>query len=568
MKLRKLHLLLATVILTVGVLLGMKIESVVSGDNTYQNLQKIDEAYQYIVKRYVDTVDSDDLSEKAIKGMLEQLDPHSIYIDASQMKDVKERFEAEFEGIGIYYNVIDDTIRVLSAIPGGPSDDVGIRSGDRIVRVGDTSAVGWDNEAVQSHLKGPKGTEVTVHVRRPGRSELISFDITRDKIPIKTVDTAYMIEDEIGYIRLNRFARTTFKEFKDAMTTLEGRGMERLVLDLRGNAGGFMQMAIKIADEFLSNGETVVYTKSRHQQFNKSYAADGEGSFQGQPLIVLVDEASASASEIVAGAMQDHDRALIVGRRTFGKGLVQQQFPLPDGSVLQMTVSRYYTPAGRLIQTPYDRDEEREDYYAEKKNRLTTTASMDVEEFIENAPDSLMYQTDHGRTVYGGGGIIPDVIVPRDTVSEIQQDLARRQVFLGFARTWIDRNGDAMKQEWGEDSDRFVDEFEVSEEMHESFWKYAHDHGVRIGQGGESAPDSTDDGVEIVYYTEEEVAESQHEIDTRIKARLGRRLWGLSTFYQIRNTIDPELQEALELWDRAENLLAMYAKPRNNTNVR
>lgn len=568
MKFRKLHLLLATVVLTVGVLLGMKIDSVVSGDNTYQNLQKIDEAYSYIIKRYVDTVDSDQLAEEAVKGMLEQLDPHSVYIDASQMQDVKERFEAEFEGIGIYYRVIEDTIRVLSAIPGGPSDDVGLRSGDRIVQVGDTAAIGWNEQAVQQHLKGPKGTDVTVYVKRPGRQELIDFTITRDEIPIHTVDTAYMIEDGIGYVRLNRFARTTYDEFTTAMEKLDDEGMERLVLDLRGNAGGFMQMAIRISNEFLEEDQTVVYTKSRHQEFNQSYSADGDGSFEDRPLIVLVDESSASASEIVAGAMQDHDRALIVGRRTFGKGLVQQQFPLSDGSVLQMTVSRYYTPAGRLIQTPYDRDAEREDYYEQKKNRLQTTAATDVEEFVQSAPDSLVYRTNHGRTVYGGGGIIPDVVVPRDTLPEIQQELAQRSIFPGFARRWIDRHGDQLKQEWGEDSQAFVDEYVVSDAMNEEFWAYAAEQGVRIGEPDPNDPDTTDSGVDVVYFSDEVRAANSDEIETRVKARLGRRLWGMSTYYKVRNTIDPELHEALRLWDRAENLLAMFNEPASGTGLR
>lgn len=560
MKFRKLQVFVVTSVLVAGVLLGMQIESVVSGDNTYQQLQKLDEAFQYIVKRYVEPVEADKLAESAIKGMLERLDPHSVYIDAEQMQDVQQKFNASYEGIGIWYRVIEDTIRVISPIAGGPSEAVGIQPGDRIIAVGDTSAIGFSTEEVQQYLKGPEGSTVRVTVKRPGYSDLLHFTITRDEIPMHTVTAAYMIEDGIGYISINRFARTTYDEFKEALGELKAEGMERLILDLRGNAGGFMQMAVRVANEFLEAGEMIVSTRSRHAQLNKKFRADGTGAFQEGPLIILVNGGTASASEIVAGAMQDHDRALIVGRRTFGKGLVQQQFRLSDGSVLQMTVSRYYTPSGRLIQTPYDRSAEREDYYRHKnQRRLNTTAIVDVHKFIENAPDSVKYQTEHGRTVYGGGGIIPDYIIPRDSASALEQALSQKNVMLPFVRNWIDHHGADLENAWEGRKQEFVDEFTIDEQTRDAFWAYAEEKGIEIVDDASdvSRVSADSSGVRTVF-TRGEVEQNEHTLYTYLKAMIGRRVWGIPVYVQISNQVDPELNKALTLWDKARQLLAMH----------
>lgn len=559
MKFRKLQVFVVTGVLAVGILLGMQIESVVSGDNTYQQLQKLDQAFQVIVKRYVDPVESDKLAEQAIEGMLERLDPHSVYIDAERMKAVKERFNASFEGIGIWYQVIEDTIRVTAPIAGGPSEEAGLRAGDRIVAVNDTNAVGFSQEEVQKHLKGPKGTNVEVAVKRPGYSDRLSFSITRDKIPMHTVDASYMIEDDIGYIKLNRFARTTYDEFKEGLVELEEKGMERLVLDLRGNAGGFMQMAIKISNEFLDAGQQIVYTRSRHTEFNREVYADANGMVKDKPLIILVDESTASASEIVSGAMQDHDRALIVGRRTFGKGLVQQQFPLSDESVLQMTVSRYYTPSGRLIQTPYDREEEREDYYQDKVKRRLTNASVDVREFVENAPDSLTFKTDHGRTVYGGGGIIPDYLIPRDSASTLEQALARKVVLPEFVRMWIDQHGSELENTWEDRKEEFIEEYTIGEKTQKAFWAFAKENGISIVGSESELPETLPDSSKVrMTFTKEEIAKDQEKLDAYVKAMIARRIWGMEARIQISNQVDPELNEALKLWSKAEELLTVY----------
>ena len=375
------------VLLAVGLLLGMQIGTAISGDDNYESLRKLEKAFTVITDRYVEDVDSSELTESAIQGMLRDLDPHSVYIDAEQMRKVNEDFNASFDGIGIQYEFIEgpeglDTVTVLNPLPGGPSDEAGLLSGDRIVAVDDSSAVGFSQQDVARTLKGPRGTKVDVTVKRPGYAELLEFTITRDEIPLWTIDASYMIDARTGYIRLDRFARTTYGEFMEAMRELKGQGMERLVLDLRDNAGGFMDMAIRISDEFLDEDEVIVSARSRHTEYNQESRATDGGSFEGGGVIVLVNEHSASASEIVAGALQDHDRALVVGRRTFGKGLVQKQFALRDGSVLRMTISRFYTPSGRLIQTPYE-DGSREGYYETKRERFKEDRTLSMDEIRE-----------------------------------------------------------------------------------------------------------------------------------------------------------------------------------------
>ncbi len=330
-------------------------------DTTFENLevsglresvQKFGAAYSYISETYPDE-NMDKRTEDAIRGMFEALDPHSIYIEAKQSEAIEETFEGKFQGIGIQFNVIQDTITVVSPIAGGPSDKLGIRSGDRIIGIEDSSAVGFTNEQVRDALRGPKGSEVEVTIKRPNVEENLSFTITRDDIPLYTVDTSYMLDDNTGYVKINRFAATTHEEFMEAMSELNQQNMEQLVLDLRGNPGGYLGQAIAITEEFFSKGTKIVSTRSRHLRFTDTYFSRKNGEYKDTPVIVLVNEGSASASEIVSGAIQDHDRGLIVGQRTFGKGLVQQQYGLVDSSNIRVTISRYYTPSGRLIQKPY-----------------------------------------------------------------------------------------------------------------------------------------------------------------------------------------------------------------------
>lgn len=551
-------------LLVVGILLGMRIGSAVSGDNTYQQLQKLQNAFLIIQKYYVEGVDPAALVESAVKGMLNGLDPHSVYIDAETMRKVNEEFDASFEGIGIQFELIEgpegaDTLTVVSVIPGGPSEEAGLLSGDRIIRIDDSSAIGFSNEDVQRALKGPRGTKVELTILRPGLSEELHYTIIRDKIPIFTLDAAYMIDDRTGYIRLNRFAATTHEEFTRAMADLKKQGMQRLILDLRYNAGGFMNMAINISDEFLSENQMIVSARSRHPEFNQVYYAKSGGMFEDEPVIVLVNEASASASEIVAGALQDHDRALIVGRRTFGKGLVQRQFPLTDDSVLRMTISRYYTPSGRLIQTPYENGS-REAYLKDKALQRLEDRTHTIDEIIEHIPDSLKFKTDHGRTVFGGGGILPDHIVKVDSISPLLRTLLVKSLETSFARQWLDHAGPAFHQEWANKRQEFIDNFKVSDEIFEEYIAYAQEHGVQIVDGPAPEGELDEEGMPA-YFTREDVEAERELIETRIKGQIARRLYDMSAWYPVYNKIDPVVQEAMTLWQSAEELAVAYNDP-------
>ena len=555
--------LFAVGLLALGLVVGAQVQEAVSASDNVEQLRKIEEAYEYITRAYVEEVDSAQLAEDAIDGMLAGLDPHSVYITAEDMRSVRESFDASFDGIGIYYEFVEgrqdvDTLVVLMPIAGGPSDEAGLQPGDRIVGIDGENAIGIDQADVPVRLKGPRGTTVDLSVQRPGYSETLAFTITRDKVPLNTVIASYMVDDETGLIRLQRFARTSHDEVRRAIRDLQGEGMQRLVLDLRGNAGGLLDQAYAIADEFLPSGDMIVYTESRHPNNRRQYRATAGGSFEDAPVIVLVDENSASASEIVAGALQDHDRALLVGRRTFGKGLVQQQFPMTDGSVLQMTVSRYYTPAGRLIQTPFELGEGDEAYAEGKRaireaieDRLAPTGGLvDASAFSSEVPDSLVFETDGGRTVYGGGGILPDYIVTRDTISAALRTVIGRNLDNEFARVEIERRGEAFRQRWeGRGEAAFRTGFEVDGATYDRFLAFAAERGVDVVA---ERPEGTDDPVLV----RSEVDAVQADVETRIQAFMARRLFGADAFYPVIGSLDPALQEARRLWGNASTLAA------------
>ena len=545
--------MLAVGVLTLGILLGMEINSAISSDDMYESLKKLQNAYSVINQRYVDEVDTASLAEHAIEGMLETMDPHSIYIDADQMRDVNEDFNASFEGIGISYEFVEgedgaDTLAVLNPLPGGPSEKAGLWSGDRIVAVDDSSAIGYSQTDVERTLKGRRGTKVKVTVVRPGYRDPLEFTIVRDKIPLNTVDASYMLDEKTGYVKLQRFARTTYREFTDAVEDLKEEGMDRLVLDLRNNAGGFMDMAIRISDEFIADDKLIVSARSRHSDFNSENRARVRGKLEDTPVIVLVNEQSASASEIVAGALQDHDRGLIVGRRTFGKGLVQKQFPFEDGSVLRMTISRYFTPSGRFIQSPY-KDGSREDYYKSKVERNRSEAVLSLQEIIDQVPDSLKYTTSAGRTVIGGGGILPDYIMRRDSISLFVQTVLGKRHDVEFIRQWINQNSDAFHTTWDGRSEDFIQKFEVDDAMFQSFEAFLAENDIQIG--GEAPPDSS-----INHFTRASVDEEMGWMKNLLKARLAVRMFGQSAWYPIRHEYDDALNHAMTLWDSARDLMA------------
>ena len=540
-------------VLVVGILLGMELNSAISGDDTYESLKKLEDAFSIINQRYVDDVDTASLAENAIEGMLETMDPHSIYINAERMRDVNEDFNASFDGIGIYYEFVAgtdgaDTLAVLNPVTGGPSEKAGLWSGDRIIAVDDSSAIGFTRTDVERKLKGPRGTKVDVTVHRPGYRDPLFFTIVRDKIPLETIDSAYMIDEHTGYIKLERFARTTYREFMSAARDLKKEGMDRMVLDLRNNAGGFMDMAIRISDEFIDGDKVIVSARSRHTDFNSENRAQVKGLLEELPVIVLVNEQSASASEIVAGALQDHDRGLIVGRRTFGKGLVQKQFPFEDGSVLRMTISRYYTPSGRFIQTPYESGS-REDYYKTKAELKRSESVLSVKEILDQVPDSLKYETTGGRTVIGGGGILPDYITQRDTVSMFIQAILGKGHDTAFIRNWIDTNSEDFHATWDGREQAFVDEFKVDDAMYASFKSYLSEHGVSISDAKPADED-------IVHFTPEEAAEEEGWMRNLLKARIATRMFGQRAWYPIRHEYDDTLIQAMNLWNSAEDLLA------------
>ena len=376
----------------------------------YSSKNKIDEVLEAIKDKYVDSVNIDSLQEKAIQLLLKDLDPHSVYIPPVEAKAENEEMSGNFEGIGIYFNVQNDTVVVVGVIPGGPSEKSGLLPGDKIIMVDDTSIVGKSTTEIMKRIKGPKGTKVKITVIKPITKDTVSYTITRDVIPIKSVDVSFKVKDDIGYIKISRFAQNTYSEFVKAVKKLHSQGVHKLILDLRGNPGGYMQIAIKIADEFLPEGKTILYIKGLHQP-KTVYRATGHDLCINDDVAVLIDEWSASASEIVAGALQDNDRAVIIGRRSFGKGLVQEPMQFSDGSTVRLTIARYYTPTGRCIQRNYNKGVE--DYYKEITKRYYDGELVNKDSI--HFPDSLKYITPKGKVVYGGGGIMPDIFVPVDT---------------------------------------------------------------------------------------------------------------------------------------------------------
>lgn len=500
---------------------------------TQQTTDKFAYLLQSIELMYVDSVNSKELVEKAIIHMLEELDPHSTYISAEEVQEANEPLQGSFDGIGIQFNILHDTIMVVEPIQGGPSEKLGIKAGDKIVEVEGTkmAGVGIKNSDVLGKLRGPKGTIVKVGIERRGVKEILYFNITRDKIPIYSVDASYMVAPEIGYIKVSRFAATTVEEMKKGIIELKAEGMKDLIIDLQDNGGGLLRAAIEMGDEFISGDRLLVYTEGRAFKREDYTARRGlKGGFEEGRLIILIDESSASASEIVSGAIQDWDRGLIVGRRSFGKGLVQRPVSLPDGSVVRLTVQKYFTPAGRCIQKPYE--EGKDDYYQDYAKRLERGEFFSASSI--QFPDSLKYATQLAkRTVYGGGGIMPDVFVPLDTTenSRYFSDIIRVGVQSEWALTYVNRQREALLAQYPTVSD-FVLKYNIPAEEEQKVIDMAIAKEVPFDEKG--------------YKT------SRHAIMVRSKALVARDLYENEAFYEVINDLNPALKKAVEVLQNGE----------------
>ena len=495
-----------------------------------QAARKLQLAEFAISRLYVDEVNEEELVEKAITSMLEELDPHSTYTNAEEARKMNEPLEGEFEGIGIQFQMMEDTLLVVQPVSGGPSEKVGILAGDRITAVEDTLIAGvkMSTEEIMSRLRGPKGSVVKLTIIRRDIDEPLTFEVKRDKIPIYSLDASYMIAPTIGYIRLNKFGANTIEEFQAALSKLQGQGMKDLILDLQGNGGGYLNAAIDLANEFLPQKSLIVYTEGKASK-RSEFVAKGNGNFLKGKLVVLVDEYSASASEIVSGAIQDWDRGTIVGRRTFGKGLVQRPIDLPDGSMIRLTIARYYTPSGRCIQKPYEKGEE-EDYDNELVKRLEHGELMHADSI--HLPDSLMFKTKRlGRTVYGGGGIMPDYFVPIDTTlySDYHRDLVAKGVVIKTTLNYIEKNRKALTKSYRKFDD-FNRKFEVSNELLDELRKEGEKSGVA--------------------FNETEYNTSLPRIKTQLKALIARDIWEMSEYYQVMNQTDNVVQQALKIIEK------------------
>ncbi|HOO42099.1 MAG TPA: S41 family peptidase [Bacteroidales bacterium] len=513
-------------LLAFALIVSPPVHAQISDEGLNQQVNKMGQALFYVGQYYLDSVDTGTVVDGMMKTLVDQLDPHSTYIPAHEVKAMNEPLEGNFEGIGIEFAIIRDTLVVVNPIAGAPSESVGIRADDRIVAVDgkEISSPDLGNQQVYDLLRGPKGTRVGLTVKRRGENDPLYFEVVRDKIPINSIDAAYWAAPGIMYVKLNKFALTTQEEFIEAFRGIE-RMPDGLILDLQGNGGGFLGAAVFLAEQFLQKGELVLFTEGGKMQ-RREVPASGMGFFVNTPVVVLIDERSASASEIVAGAIQDWDRGMIVGRRSFGKGLVQQSFPLNDGSELRLTVARYHTPSGRVIQSPYEMGE-KDMYYRDFMERYQRGESYHVDSI--QIPDSLAFRTlKENRIVYGGGGIMPDVFVPADTTyySEFYIQLARRGILNAFINDFLDKSRDELSKRY--DSFESFDKGMTTDKVpFEELLVYAENEEIVPGEG--------------------DLVLSEKHIRMQLKGLIGARLFGQGSFYRVINPLLPEYRKALEI---------------------
>ncbi|WP_194777159.1 S41 family peptidase [Pararhodonellum marinum] len=518
--------------ISAGILIGANFAEPKSDRNDLKAaIYKLQEIITYINRDYVDSVNTNELVEHGIESMLERLDPHSSYIPAKDAELAQSQLEGEFDGIGVEFGILRDTIYVVAPLTGGPSEKLGIQSGDQIISVDgkNVAGTGVTNRDVFGLLRGPKGSVVNVAIKRKNQGDLMDFAITRDKIPQYSINASYMISDEIGYVKITRFAATTHEEFKKSLTELKEQGMTKLIIDLQGNPGGYMGAAINIADEILSDNAVIVSQEGKVKRYNQKALAMRPGQFEEGSVIVLINEGSASASEIVAGAIQDNDRGLIVGRRSFGKGLVQMPIDLSDGAELRLTIARYFTPSGRSIQKPYGGAET--NYNMDWMDRYEHGEFFSADSVKFN--DSLKYETVKGRTVYGGGGIMPDYFVPMDTsmTSGYVNRLFGTDSSREFILDYLDNNKSKFKDMSFED---YYSNYQVSDKMLQEL--------IKIGEKNK------------VNFSDSDYKKSKEYLKILIKAHMARNLYDDNGFYKVINDINEVYQQALFLFDEAEKL--------------
>lgn len=506
------HTILFPIILAVGVVLGILLGQFVGRNRAETQLRsiirrsgmnvtnKIMQTSMLIEHRFVDSISMDSLSEVVIPLMMKELDPHSVYIPAREMQLVNEPLEGEFDGIGVSFNAATDTVIVLSVIPNGPSDKAGIVAGDRIIEINDTVVAGvkMPQNDIVKRLRGRRGTEVKLSLKRQNIDDLVDITVVRDAIPIKSIEAATMLTSDIGFIRLSQFARTSYTELMEALSKLREQGMTKLIFDLRDNSGGFLDQAILIANEFLPAGKLIVYTEDRHREQVKEFS-DGTGTATDIALAVLIDEGSASSSEILAGAVQDNDRGTIVGRRSFGKGLVQSQIPYPDGSALRLTVARYFTPTGRSIQKPYTNGDE-SDYDMDLIRRYNNNEFFSADSI--HFADSLRFTTPKGKVVYGGGGIMPDVFIPMDTtdMTRYYVEVSGRNILYRYTLDYADRHREALNEV--QTMEQLTNLLDSDKGLFDDFVRYAAQQGVRPVQS--------------------DIARSRKLMESQLRAYIGR----------------------------------------------
>lgn len=550
------HAILFPLILAVGIILGTLLGQFVGRNRAESQLKqlisrtglmtrnKIMQTCMLVEHQYVDSISMDSLSELVIPLMMKELDPHSVYIPAREMQAMNEPLEAQFDGIGVVFNAATDTVIVLNVVPNGPSAKAGIVAGDRIIEVNDTVVAGvkMPQNDIVKRLRGPRGSEVKLSLKRHGLEELVDVVVVRDAIPINSIESSFMITSDIGYVRLSQFARTSYIELLKSLIKLRKEGLKKLIFDLRGNSGGFMDQAIMIANDFLPEGKLIVYTEDRQKEQIKQYS-NGQGTSTDLKLIILIDESSASSSEILAGAVQDNDRGVIVGRRSFGKGLVQNQLPYSDGSALRLTTARYFTPTGRSIQKPYEKGHG-EDYELDMVNRYNNNEFFSADSI--HFSDSLKFTTPKGRTVYGGGGIMPDYFIPLDTTDMTRyfMQVSGRNIIYRYTLDYADKHREALnKVETLADLTALLD---ADKGMFEDFIRYAERQGVRP--------------------VRREIERSRKIITSQLRAYIGRNtVLEDDGFYYNIFPIDDEVQRSIEIFESGE-----YDKiiaPREQTEV-